>query len=187
MRFALITVITILSSTSCFSQSNPNNFIYGTLYGTTSYTGYFWFDPVLTQMGQRITYKETLETKKKKKLWAMNFDTFQSDSLFLRRFKTMPFGTGHVESMVPRIVMGKLQLYSASWRGFYSLRKSDHFFIYDGIRKIRLIRKKFEEQMTELLAGDVDLVERIEREELNYDDMPSIILNYNLRQAKSKF
>jgi hypothetical protein len=187
MRFGLITVVAIVYSTWCFAQKEQRKFIYGTLSGATSYKGYFWFDSKLSQMGQRILYKETLEAKKKRTLYAMDFDTFQGDSIFLRTFKTILYGTGRLQAMIPRIVPGKLQLYSASWVGFYSFTKSDHFYVYDGIKDIRLIRRKFKEQMKELLFDDADLVEKIQREEVNYDDMPTIIQSYNLRRAKSKF
>lgn len=135
-------------------------------------------------MGQRIIYKENLEEKKGKTLYAQDFETFKSDSVFLRTFKTIPYGTGRLMVMIPRVVSGKIELYNAVYAGFYSFKTSDHFHLYDGIKNIRAIRRKFKEQMKELLSDDPEILQRIDREELTYDDLPTIIYNYNLRRQK---
>lgn len=172
-------------SGECVAQTKPDNseFIYGTLTGSTSFTGYFWFERKLwSGMGQRIIYKLNLEEKKGKNLYALNFKTFVSDSLFMRTFKTIKYGTGRLQVMLPRIVTGKLELYNAVYRGFYSFEKTDHYYLYDGNENIQLVRRKFKDQMKELLKDDADIIGRVEREEVTYDDMPSIIYNYNLRK-----
>jgi len=165
-------------------KTDGRKFIYGKLSGPVSYSGYFWFDNVLTQMGQRIIYKEDLSEKKGEVLYAHDFDTFESDSIFLRTFKTIPVGTGRIMAMIPRLISGKLELYNAIYAGFYSFNKSDHFYLYDGIENIRVIRRKFKEQMKELISDDPEIIQRIEREKLTYDDLPAIIYNYNLRQQR---
>jgi len=165
-------------------KTDDRKFIYGKLSGSVSYSGYFWFDNVLSHMGQRIIYKENLSVKKGKILYAHDFETFESDSVFLRAFPTIPIGTGRIRTMIPRIVTGKLELYNAIYAGFYSSKKSDHFHLYNGIENIRVIRKKFKEQMRELISDDPEILQRIDREELTYDDLPTIIYNYNLRQQK---
>ncbi len=180
MRFILVTAI-LLHSTFLIAQQSERNYIYGTLRGHKSFTGYFLFDNTLTQRGQHISFRNP-ETKKRKMLYAKNFTTFEGDSIFLRTFKTIPAGTGRLAAMIPRIVTGKLELYSAIYRGFYSFSKSDHFYLYNGQENIRLVRRKFKEQMKELLADDVDIVGRIDRGEVSYNDMPTIIHNYNQRQ-----
>lgn len=192
----LVTVIILFSFSGIFAQkdftnknipkktSDDRKFIYGKLSGRVSYSGYFWFDNTLSQMGQRIIYKENLEEKKGKTLYAQDFETFKSDSVFLRTFKTIPYGTGRLMVMIPRVVSGKIELYNAVYAGFYSFKTSDHFHLYDGIKNIRAIRRKFKEQMKELLSDDPEILQRIDREELTYDDLPTIIYNYNLRRQK---
>ncbi len=181
MRFVLTLAIP-LSSTLLIAQKNEPVYIYGTLHGESqSITGYFWFDNTLTQMGQHIWYKESLESKKKKTLYAIKFPTFESDSIFLRKFRTIPAGTGRLDTMLPRILKGKIELHNAVYRGYYSFSQSDHFYIYTGSESVRLVRRKFKEQMTQLLADDADIVRRIENGKATYDDMPAIIHNYNIR------
>jgi hypothetical protein len=192
----LVTVIILFSFSGIFAQkdftnknipkkkSDDRKFIYGKLSGRVSYSGYFWFDNTLSQMGQRIIYKENLSIEKGKILYAHDFETFTSDSIFLRSFKTIPIGTGRIMAMIPRIVSGKIELYNAVYAGFYSFKESDHFHLYDGIKNIRAIRRKFKEQMKELLNDDPEILQWIDREELTYDDLPTIIYNYNLRRQK---
>lgn len=164
------------------TKKGEREFTYGTLEGLDSYTGYFWFDNVLTQMGQRIIYKKDLAEKRGKTLYAANFMAFYSDSLFLRTFPTMQYGFGRIEAMIPRIVSGRLELYSAHWANYYSFKESDHYYLFYGSQNIRLVRRKFKEQMKELLQDDADIIQRIDREEVTYDDMPTIIYNYNQRR-----
>ncbi len=184
MRF-ILTLLIIFQSCSLLAQKSERKFIYGTLQGSNnSITGYFWFSNVLTQMGQHIVYKENLETKKKKTLYAKDFITFENDSVFLRTFKTILYGTGRLDAMLPRVVPGELELYNAIYRGFYSFSKTDHFYLYKGKERIRLVERKFKEQMKELLGDDTDIIRRIESEELTYSDLPTIIHNYNLRRQR---
>lgn len=137
-------------------------------------------------MGQRILYKDSLNQKKKKTLYAKDFERFRGDSIFLRTFKTIPYGTGRLDAMIPRVVEGKLELYNATYRNYYSFNDSDHYYIYDGRENIRLVKRKFKEQMKELLKDDIDIIQRIDREEVTYEDMPTIIYNYNRRYLKSE-
>jgi hypothetical protein len=185
MRLLLAISLTLFLTTGAVAQKTKKGnrkFIYGTLEGLDSYTGYFWFDNVLTQMGQRIIYKTDLVEKKGKTLYAAKFHSFTSDSLHLRTFPTMQHGFGRIEAMIPRIVSGRLELYSGHWANYYSFNESDHYYVFTGSQNIRLIRRKFKEQMKELLQDDEDIIQRVDREEVTYDDMPTIIYNYNRRR-----
>lgn len=187
VRYSLLTIILFSTYTTGLSQfQNNKTFVYGTLSGETTHTGYFWFDNVLTQMGQRILFKENPDSKKKKTFYAHNFTVFSNDSLVLRTFKTIPYGTGRLSAMIPRIVSGKLELYVSKFAGHYLVKASDHFYLFDGVENTRLVRRKFKEQMSEILSDDAEIVRRIQLEELSYDDMPAIIYNYNLRHQDTK-
>jgi hypothetical protein len=65
MRLLLTAVVISFCSASAWAQKNVT-YVHGTLSGAKSFTGYFWFDKNLTQMGQRILYKETADAKRKK-------------------------------------------------------------------------------------------------------------------------
>jgi len=183
---SVLTLLILFQSCVLVAQKSERVFIYGTLHGSNnSITGYFWFNNVLTQMGQHIIYKESLDTKKKKTLYAKDFTTFENDSIFLRTFKTVLYGTGRLDAMLARIVPGELELYNAIYRGFYSFSKTDHFYLYDGKESIRLVKRKFKEQMKELLGDDTYIIQKIETEELTYSDLPEIIHNYNLRRKRN--
>ena len=185
MRFLIITLgLFLLCAAAVAQKKSDRKYEYGTLSGTATFTGYFWFDNNLTQMGQRILFKKTLDEKKTKTLYATTFTTFKSDSVFRRTFETIPYGFGRLAAMLPRIVAGPIELYDAIYAGTYEFETSDHFYLYVGREHIRLVRRKFKTQVTELIRDDADIVQRIERGELTYDDMPSIIHNYNMRKEK---
>jgi hypothetical protein len=186
MRLISIIVIGLCCLPEVFAQNKSDRkYIYGTLSGDMdSHTGYFWFDHELSQMGQRILFKPDLDVKKPATLYAMNYETFKSDSVFLRTFKTILYGTGRLKAMLPRVYTGKLELYNAIYTGFYSINESDHFYLYDGKTTISLKRAKFKKQMKEILSDDAEINQRIDRDELKYDDIPEIISAYNLRHPK---
>jgi hypothetical protein len=180
MRFLPIAAILLCYSFTSVAQ--PKKFFYGTLSGAATFEGYFWFDNVLNTMGQRIWFKTNPNIKKKQTLYTHSFETFDGDEIFMRKFKLV-VGLTSWEVMMPRVVTGKLELYNAEFRGYYAFSASDYYFIYDGKQKIRLIRRKFKEQMTQLLSDDADIIRRIENGEVKYDDMPTIIYNYNQRHG----
>lgn len=180
MRFLSIAVVFLCFSIAGVAQQK--HYFYGTLTGSTTLEGYFWFDNVLNQMGQRIWFKTDPNIKKKKTLYTHSFETFDGEEIFMRKFKIIS-GMSSWDVMLPRVVTGKLELYNAVFLGYFAFEKSDHFYIYKGQEKIRLVRRKFKEQVTELLSDDADIVQRIEREEVKYDDLPTIIYNYNLRHS----
>lgn len=184
MRPILVVAI-IFSATSLIAQDSERNYIPGTLIGSKTLKGYFWFDRSLSQMGQRILYKESLNQKKKKTLYAKDFKTFTGDGIFLRTFKTIPYGTGRLDAMIPRVVEGKFELYSAIYKNYYAFKDSDHYYLYDGRENIRLVKRKFKDQMNEFLKDDTDIIQKIDRGEVTYEDMPTIIYNYNQRYQKS--
>jgi hypothetical protein len=64
--------------------------------------------------------------------------------------------------------------------------QTDHFYIFRGSEQIRLIRRKFKEQMKELLSDDEGIVQQIDRGELDYDDPPTIICDYTFVTKKQE-
>jgi hypothetical protein len=181
-----IIIILLLSTISvCAQKKRERKYTYGILKGTVSYEGFFFFDSIADQSGQRIYYKPTLDTKKEKLLYPIRFETFESDSVFRRNFKTILYGTGRLQAMVVRIINGELELYDVDYKSHYLSKKVDHFFLYDrrNKNKIRLTRLKFKDQMQEILVDDKEILSKIENGELNYEQLPAIIYNYNLRRA----
>lgn len=191
MKKILLVVSAVCIVAAGFSQTvrqGSKDYVRGVLTGgVDSYEGYFWFSTVLDGRGQRILYKTDLKAKKKKAFYADDFEVFTSDSLCLRSFKVVHYGTGMISAMIPRIVSGRLELYSVVYRGYYSFVKSDHYFMKDGSMDVRLTKKKFKEQLKPLLWGDDELVKRIENGEFAYDDIPEIISLYNSKRPMKKY
>jgi hypothetical protein len=84
--------------------------------------------------------------------------------------------------MIPRIVDGNIQLFGLNYtlKSFYFVKSTkDYFFIKKEGQKIKITRKYFKELMKDLISEDKILLEKINNDELKYEDLPQIIQSYN--------
>jgi hypothetical protein len=131
-------------------------------------------------MGQQIMYKTNLTDKKKKKFWASDFISFETQHFYLETFSVQnPAAVGKSDIMIPRIVNGYLQLFEYRFTGSALWLSGDHFFIKDGRKKERIRRKTFIAQMNVFVGDNEALITDIENKMLTYDNLKQIILRYN--------
>jgi hypothetical protein len=181
----LVLFFLLISTTShIFSQSifgKKKEFIYGKMVGRSdTLVGYFWFDNQISQNGQTVEFKEDLNAENKKRFQSRDYDYFESDSIYLETFGAIPTATGDILIMIPRVVNGKIQLFDNKFKwGAMNLFKSEHFFIKKNRDKVRVKKKKFKELMQIYVGDDKPLMEKIEKNELQYEDLIEIITIYN--------
>lgn len=184
----LLAIISILSA--LFVQGQPNfhnDFIYGTMQGDGgTLTGYFKFDRTFSQNGQTVYFKEDSTSRKTKKFPSRRYMSFTSDSLYMETFGVMPTITGDILVMVPRILNGPIQLFYFPYGrpGTIIAPKYEPYHIKaSGYRK-RVSRKKFKNEMAEILSSNTVLLKYIEEEKLKYDDLPIIVQLANAKSDK---
>jgi hypothetical protein len=167
---------------SGFSQRYDSDFIYGKMVRKNdTLKGYFMFSHEISQNGQPVSYKAEAESEKIKTFPSRRYDYFESDSLYLETFGVVPMLTGDVLIMIPRIVNGKLQLFTTvySGGGVFNLGTTESFFIKKGIEKIKIKKSKFKKQMETLIQDDQALLQKIENDELKYEDIIEIVKTYD--------
>ncbi|MBV8251380.1 MAG: hypothetical protein JO154_02135 [Chitinophaga sp.] len=162
-----------------------------TIYGQTDYmygkmanatetlVGYFSFDKVISSNGQTVYYWKGPGTRPKT-FQSRKYDYFQGDSIYMEKFGTLAALGGKVEMMLPRIIDGRIQLFELTFRReSLPMFKSDRFYVKKGQEKFQLKKRKFKEQMRTLISEDAVLLNKIENEELTFDDIIDVILMYN--------
>lgn len=98
----------------------------------------------------------------------------------------MPTITGDILVMVPRILNGPIQLFYFPYGrpGTIIAPKYEPYHIKaSGYRK-RVSRKKFKNEMAEILSSNTVLLKYIEEEKLKYDDLPIIVQLANAKSDK---
>ncbi|HJT74499.1 MAG TPA: hypothetical protein VJ720_10780, partial [Chitinophaga sp.] len=116
MKKATLSLVMMLFFVNSYSQliSRRTEYIYGKMINTTdTLVGYFSFDREITQNGQTVYYKQSLDSNKKKRFQSRKYDYFQSDSLYLEKFGAVSILTGDVLIMIPRIINGRIQLFDS--------------------------------------------------------------------------
>jgi len=173
------------SSSSIFSQSifgGKKEFIYGKIVGRSdTLVGYFWFDNrKILEYGQMVHFKEDLNSEIKKSFQSRHYDYFEADSIYLETFGAIPTISGDMLIMIPRVINGKIQLFDNKFKwGYMNLFKSEHYFLKKGWDKVRVKKKDFKELMQRFVGDDKSLMEKIENNELKYDDLIEIVTIYN--------
>ena len=182
MTRTLLFLSVLLVANSAFSQKFVTNFIYGKMVKEKdTLAGYFKFDREISQNGQLVYYKKQYESEKTKSFPSRKYDHFESDSFYLETFGVMPMLTGDVLIMIPRIINGRLQLFAVNYNGggFLNLGHSETLCIKKGSEKLRLKKGKFKKQMHKLLDDDEELLQKIDNDELKYEDLTEIVKSYN--------
>ena len=172
----------LLVMNSAFSQKYVTDFIYGKMVKENdTLVGYFKFNHDITQNGQQVYYKKQFESESSKSFPSRRYDYFESDSFYLETFGVVPMLTGDVLIMIPRIINGKLQLFAVNYNGggFLGLGHSETLCIKKGSEKLRLKKSKFKKQMHQLLDDDEALLQKIDNDELKYEDLIEIVKSYN--------
>ena len=170
---------------SQFFSNEKKEYTYGKMGNSKKeLTGYFWFDNKhISSNGQTVYYLESMDTKYAKIFQSRKYDYFLCDSFYLETFPAISYPGGDLIIMIPRIVDGEIQLFGLNFTktSFYFVKSTkDYFFIKKGDQKIKITKKYFKELMKDLLGQDEALLARINNDELKYDDLPEIILSYNL-------
>jgi hypothetical protein len=184
MKNLILFFFFFLSSLSIFSQSifgGKKEFIYGKMVGRSdTLVGYFWFDNQITQNGQTVQFKEDLNSENKKTFQSRHYDYFESDGIYLETFGAIPTVSGDILIMIPRVINGRIQLFDNKFKwGYMNLFKSEHYFLKKGWDKVRVKKKDFKELMQRFVGDDKSLMEKIENNELKYDDLIEIVTIYN--------
>jgi len=177
MRRVLSVLILTVISFSGFSQMYKSYLLFGKMVkGRDILTGYFRFDNEIVNQRQIVHYRESWRGEEVK-LYANKYDYFESDSIYM---ETVPYGLGG-GLMIPRIINGKIQLFEVLIEGRYYLHFDGNENIYakKGGVKMRIRKSKFKKQMHELLADDPSLLEKIDNDELKFENIKEIILAYN--------
>jgi hypothetical protein len=182
MTKTLLILCAIFISYSGFSQRFVTNFIYGKMVKRNdTLSGYFRFSPDVTRNGQTVYFKEEFRSGVKKRFPSRRYEYFESDSFYLGTFGVVPTITGDISIMIPRIIDGKLQLFAVDYNGggFLNLGSTESFFIKKGPVKLRIKKSKFKKQMHTLVEDDEALIQKIENDQLKYDDLVDIVKTYN--------
>jgi hypothetical protein len=184
MKNLIFFFLFISSTPNIFSQSifgGKKEFIYGKMVGRSdTLIGYFWFDNQITQNGQTVQFKEDLNSDTKKTFQSRHYDYFESDGIYLETFGAIPTISGDVLIMIPRIINGKIQLFENKFKwGYFNAFKSEKFFLKKGWNKERVKKKNFKDLMQRYVGDDKSLMEKIEKNELKYDDLVEIVTIYN--------
>lgn len=184
-HFILFFGLTLIISCT-FAQRNrrtSTEFIYGRMIKPTdTLVGFFRFDFVVSQNGQTVYFKRGLNEKKTKRFQTRRYDYFESDSVYLENFAVPMSGVlGKVEIMIPRVLNGKIQLFEYRLRtpGLFKDIETERFFVKKGDVKMRLNRRKFKEQMLQLIGDKPEIMGKIDTEQLKYADLMDIIFQYN--------
>lgn len=184
MKTLIFFVLLISSSLKVFSQKE---FMYGKMVkGADSLVGYFWIDNHYSQNGQRVNFKEDLNSNVTKRFQSREYDYFESDSLYLETFPAIPTVSGDILIMIPRIANGSIQLFGNTYSGGYmNLIQSETYFIKKDYAKEKIKKKNFKEMMQRFVGDDKALIEKIDKGELKYDDLIEIITTYNNNHPSS--
>jgi hypothetical protein len=175
-------LLSICISSDSFSQPGFDTFRYGKMVkGTDTLIGYFSFSHDIDQNGQTVKYRESFNSSIHR-FQSRKYEYFEADSLYMETFGVVPMLTGDVLIMIPRIVNGKIQLFSTAvgGLGFMGLEKKESFFIKKGSEKMRIKKGKFKKQMHSLIADDEALLNRIDSDELKYEDLIQIVVTYDM-------
>lgn len=161
-----------------FITNVSENYYFGKLLGKKDTTeGYFSFKKKVWNAGQSVQYK-SLEDGMIQEFSVRKHDRFFSDSICLECIETK-FG---LFLMVPRIANGKIELYGIYYSHGLFIKEKEFFVKVNG--KIEpIIKDEFKDRMRRLLADDKELLDRIEKKELKYNDMLEIVTQYNNRHT----
>jgi hypothetical protein len=185
-KTALLFVFIFLFTSIGFAQffsTMKREYIYGKMANSKKeLIGYFWFDNNITSNGQTVSFKESLDSKNEKVFQSRKYDYFTSDSIYLEKFAAIPYPGGDLIIMIPRIIDGKIQLFGLKYTksSFYFVNSTkDYFFVKKGTEKQKITKKYFKEIMKDLISDDQVLLDKINNDELTYDNLPQIIQTYN--------
>lgn len=149
--------------------------------------GYFEFDTEINNDGQTVWYKADISTKRHdKKFQSGKYDVFDSDSLHMETFGTLPMMGANLRIMIPRIVEGKIELYYydiGGW-GIAGLGRARNFCMKYGNIKLKLKKNKYKEILKKYIT-DEEFIKIIEADDFEYNSLPAIIKAYNLKYASS--
>jgi hypothetical protein len=142
-----------------------------------SLTGYFKFDGTFSQDGQTVQYKKDSSARKTKKFPSRRYMSFTSDSIYMETFGVLPSFTGDLLVMVPRIIDGPIQLFYFPYRrpGTVFVPKYEPYHIKTADFRKRVSRKKFKEDMSQILRSYAVLLKYIVEDKFTYDDLPIIV------------
>jgi hypothetical protein len=168
------------------SQSVFNHFTYGKLVSENdTLVGFFQFETGLSSMGQRIHYKESKEKVFSKPLWAKDFHYFESDSIYLATCDISTI-TGDIFVMLPRVINGTLQVFEYTFKGgpMSLIKMEQYYFVRSEYANSKVTKKNFKKVMPYLIPDSPELLSRIERGELKFKDLKTIIIQFNAETAK---
>jgi hypothetical protein len=175
-------LIAILISYSALSQNFTADFIYGKMVKENdTLTGYFSFSHEITNNGQTVYFRDEMNPEKTRTFQSRRYDYFESDKLYMETFGVVPTITGNILMMIPRIMNGKLQLFEVHYDGggIFNMGSTVSFFIKKGNLKLRIKNGKFKKQMHSLIEDDTVLMQKVDNDELKYEDLIDIVKTYN--------
>jgi hypothetical protein len=184
IKFLFLITLSFASSL-VFSQSSlkDSDFIYGKMIGKDTLVGYFHFDKEFYEDGVTVFFRKKLTDTYYDCFPSKKYFSFESGSMYLESFEVARWGRDVdtiMRQMIPRVIKGTIELFEFRITNSSSTRtRSLIFFTKKDEEKEKIIKPTFKRQMASLVGDDEALMERINKGELRYQDMPQIVELYN--------
>lgn len=184
-----VLLLLLFSDTHSYAQNKKQKYIFGKMYNPgDTLTGYFKFDTEINSNGQTVWYKADINAKRHdKKFQSRKYEAFDSDSLHMETFGTLPGLTGDLLIMIPRIVNGTIEVYyyNISGWGIAGVGRANNFCIKYGNTRLKLKKKKYKEILKKYII-DEEFTNIIDADNFEYKMIPELIQAYNLKYASSR-